>query len=129
MQTSLIKGYEDDAGLDVILSEQVTFKAKQQTIINLGNICTPAPDNMGYLIERTSAAKQGLFVHSCPIDANYEGPVHAIVYNSSDNDVTYNKDEAFCQLVIVAVKTVRNLPCKKSGKRTNSCFGGTDEKY
>ena len=129
METSLEKGYIDDAGCDIKISEKVIFKAHKTTIVNLGAICTPAPDCMGYLVARTSAAKKGLIVQSCPIDAYYEGEVHAIVYNTTDEDIIYPEATAFCQLVIVPIKTVRNVPCKKEGRRSDSCFGGTDEKH
>ena len=56
METSLEKGYIDDAGCDIKISEKVVFKAHKTTIVNLGAICTPAPDCMGYLVARTSAA-------------------------------------------------------------------------
>lgn len=129
MKTSLKKGYMEDAGADIILSEPVIFKSHKMTVVDLGAICTPAPECMGYLVARTSAAKKGLMVQSCPIDSYYEGPVHAIVYNASDEDIVYKEDEAFCQLVIVPIKTIRNVPCKREGRRSDSCFGGTDEKH
>ena len=122
-----VKGYADDAGIDILLDKKVTFVPGETQIVELPVKITPKEGTMAYLIERTSAAKKGLFVHSCPIDANYTGTIHAIVYNSSKNYITYNVGEAFCQVVPVTLATtLGKVPCKKEGKRTDSCFGGTD---
>lgn len=122
-----VKGYADDAGIDILLDKKVTFVPGETQIVELPVKITPKEGTMAYLIERTSAAMKGLFVHSCPIDANYTGIIHAIVYNSSKNYVTYNVGEAFCQVVpITLASTLEKVPCKKEGKRTDSCFGGTD---
>lgn len=123
---TLIKGYIDDAGVDVVLSKPVVFKSHTTTIVDLGPIYTPSVNTMAYLVERTSSAKEGLFVHSCPIDANYCGSIHAIVYNSSNHTICYNTGSAFCQLVVVPIETVRDVPCKKQGKRFTSWAGSTD---
>lgn len=123
---ALIKGYIDDAGVDVVLSSPVVFKSHSTTVVDLGPIYTPKIDTMAYLVERTSAAKKGLFVHSCPIDANYKGSVHAIVYNSSNHKICYDAGSAFCQLVVVPIETIRDIKCKKIGKRSTSWAGGTD---
>lgn len=123
-----VKGYADDAGVDILLDKKVTFVPGETQIVELPVKITPKEGTMAYLIERTSAAMKGLFVHSCPIDANYTGTIHAIVYNSSKNYITYNVGEAFCQVVPVTLATtLGKVPCKKEGKRTDSCFGGTDE--
>lgn len=120
------KGYAADAGVDILIDKDVTFEPGTTTIVELPVKITPEEGQMAYLIERTSAAKKGLFVHSCPIDANYTGTVHAIVYNSSKFYMQYKAGEAFCQVVNVSINYPKNIPCKKEGKRTDSCFGGTD---
>ena len=122
-----VKGYADDAGVDILLDKKVTFVPGETQIVELPVKITPKEGTMAYLIERTSAAMKCLFVHSCPIDANYTGRIHSIVYNSSKNYITYNAGEAFCQVVPVTLATtLGKVPCKKEGKRTDSCFGGTD---
>lgn len=120
------KGYAADAGVDILIDKDIMFEPGTTTIVELPVKITPEEGQMAYLIERTSAAKKGLFVHSCPIDANYTGTVHAIVYNSSKFYVQYKAGEAFCQVVNVSINYPKNILCKKEGKRTDSCFGGTD---
>lgn len=122
----IAKGYAADAGVDIFIDKDVTFEPGTTTIVELPVKITPEEGQMAYLVERTSAAKKGLFVHSCPIDANYTGTVHAIVYNSSKFYIQYKVGEAFCQVVNVSINYPKDIPCKKEGKRTDSCFGGTD---
>ena len=120
------KGYLDDAGLDVMLDEPVTLKKGTNIIeLDLHYICNI--DRMAYLVERTSAAIKGILVHQCPIDPNYCGKITAIVENLKD-DITYNKGEAFCQLVVIPMLTDKNIAlCRKKGIRTTSKMGGTNE--
>lgn len=121
------KGYAEDAGVDVILDEDVTLQPMTTTIVDLNvNIC-PAEGTFAMLCARTSAAKRGIIVANCPIDANYVGTVHAIVYNFSNDVIVYKKGESFCQSVMIDCIVPRYIPVKKQGKRSNSVFGGSDK--
>ena len=123
----LVKGYEDDAGADIILTEGVIFKAHSTTVVDLKLKANIPVRESGFLFERTSAAKQGLIVATCPIDPNYSGSVNAVVHNVSDNDLFYGAGEAFCQIVIVPIVPVKADNVKKKGTRTDGAFGSTDK--
>lgn len=121
------KGYAEDAGVDIILDKDVIFPPFSTSIVDLNlNICPPE-GAFAMLCPRTSAAKKGLMLCTSPIDANYAGTVHAIVYNISKNEIYYKKGESFCQSVMIECIIPRYLPVKKQGKRSNSVFGGTDK--
>lgn len=121
-----IKGYVEDAGVDIILDRDVTFMPMSTTTIDLNVQITPGENEMSFLCARTSAANKGLSVATCPIDANYSGNVSAIVHNMSNSIIVYKKGEAFCQYVTCKIIVNRNVLHKKEGKRTISKFGGTD---
>ena len=125
--SQMIKGYLEDAGVDIILDYDITFKAHSTTVVPLEVEADVLEDTCGMLIERTSAAKQGIIISHCPVDANYTGEIHAIVHNLSGNDITFPAGIAFCQYVVVRIETLRNIPCKKQGKRGDSAFGQTDK--
>lgn len=126
MLDNLSKGYDADAGMDVILHKDVIFRPLETTIVEL-ELQLDLPDYyMGMLIARTSAAKQGLAVAMCPIDPHYNGKVNAIVYNISQNTVQYKKGESFCQLVIVPFITIDEVPHRKDGVRSDGKFGSTN---
>jgi dUTPase len=122
----LVKGYEADAGVDVLLDKKVTIMPMSTMAINLNIVVTPEEGKMGVLCARTSAANKGLCVAMCPIDANYSGEITAIVHNVSNKIITYNAGEAFCQIVMLPVcYDIKNATIKKPGKRTTGKLGST----
>ena len=122
------KGYEADAGVDIYLDKDVTFKAGEITIVDLNVKFTFSSEcRMAYLVARTSAAAKGLLVQSCPIDANYTGNLQAIVYNFSKEDVVYPRNSAFCQLVYLPIVNITNCEIRKNGKRSSGNFGSTNK--
>ena len=80
---------------------------------------------MGLLCARTSAAIKGLTVAMCPIDPNYTGEVIAIVSNVSNEIITYDKGESFCQLIEVPFVNHEEFPVRKQGKRSDGKLGST----
>ena len=122
------KGYKNDAGTEIILQNLTVFKAKQITVVNLHCQITPKPGTCAIITPRSSAARLGLFIATCPIDADYSGDVHAIVFNASDETIVYNAGESFCQFVTFKIDTDIVTPCKKTGQRSHGAFGSTDIK-
>ena len=119
------KGYRDDAGVDIILDREVVFPPKQITAFNLGVGITPKRNRMAIIAPRSSYAKKGLLICNCPIDANYVGDIHAIVYNGSDQPIVCKENESFCQIMMIKIQTIRNVEIRKSGKRKFGNFGST----
>lgn len=122
-----VKGYIDDAGVDIILDRDVIFMPMSTTTIDLNVNITPEISSAAFLCARTSAAQRGIQVAACPIDPFYTGNVSAIVTNISNDIITYKKGEAFCQYVQFEIIVNDNVLTKKAGKRTDSKFGGTDK--
>ena len=122
------KGYEADAGVDVILDRDVTILPMSTMSVDLNITVTPDEGEMAVLCARTSAAAKGLCVAMCPIDANYTGNVTAIVHNVSNQILTYRKGEAFCQVVSLPITcciSKNDIEIKKSGKRSDGKLGST----
>lgn len=124
MYKPFVKGYAADAGVDILLNEDVVFLPMSTTTVNLKVHITPEEGTMSFLCARTSAANKGLSVATCPIDANYTGEVLAIVHNTSNDIIKYRAGESFCQYVTCKIN-VADVPCKKEGKRSTSNLGGT----
>lgn len=122
------KGYEADAGVDIILDKDVVILPMSTVSIELNITVTPEEGEMAVLCARTSAAAKGLCVAMCPIDANYTGNVTAIVHNVSNQILTYKKGEAFCQVVTLPIASCISkdaIEVKKSGKRSDGKLGST----
>jgi dUTPase len=123
------KGYEEDAGIDIFLQEDVTFMPMSTQTFSLKVKVTPKKGEMSILCSRSSAASKGLIVANCPIDPNYEGEITAIVHNVSNNIVKYKKGESFCQIVTVqfCAQDLDNVKIKNTGKRTCGKLGSTGD--
>jgi len=121
------KGYANDAGIDIVLDDDVEFIPLSTSTINLKIVMTPDKFYMAMLCSRTSAANKGLIVANCPIDPDYNGEILAIVHNVSNDIIRYKKGESFCQLVILPFKPItKNIMPKKFGRRTDGKLGSTD---
>lgn len=128
LDPTFVKGYAQDAGTDVTLTEDVTFLPMSTQTVNLHVKVTPREGELAYLCARTSAAAKGLCVAMCPIDPNYSGDVLAIVHNISNNIIEYQSGDAFCQVVSMPfTQLVKPDKIKKVGTRTTSNRGGTDK--
>ena len=125
VRNPFMKGYVDDAGIDIILQEDVTFMPMSTKSVGLKITFTPEEGKMGLLCARTSAAIKGLTVAMCPIDPNYTGEVVAIVSNVSNEIITYKKGESFCQLLEIEFVNHDEIPCRKEGKRSDGKLGST----
>lgn len=124
----LSKGYKRDAGNDIILDRDVIFPAKMLSIVRLGKLPHPLPPTVcGIVVPRSSAALKGIFISNCPIDSDYDGDIHAIVYNTSDDTVYYKAGEAFCQLVIYKIVYDESVKERKQGIRGDGAFGSTNK--
>lgn len=118
------KGYIRDAGVDIILDKSIVFEPFQVTVVDLNVQLEVESENLALIVPRSSAAKQGLFIATCPVDPDYSGNVHAIVFNATKNRVKYAKGESFCQYIVVPF-VMQKANCRKEGTRTTSKFGET----
>lgn len=121
------KGYLADAGTDIVLNDDVTFLPLSTTSVDLDVKITTETGTMSFLCARTSAAKKGLVVATCPIDPGYEGTINAIVHNVSSEIISYKKGESFCQ--IVTTPTLQSVDgyvrLKNYGVRGSGNFGSS----
>ena len=125
---NFIKGYADDAALDIVLEDILEIKPGYQTI-ELPCTYTPGPNEVAFLIARSSTAKQGIFPIPVAIDAGYEGIIHAFVINTTDRRVVFDKGErAFSIVNLVKGQDRAKCTIAKPGKRGsnwNNSSGGT----
>ena len=125
-EVKLSKGYNCDAGIDIVINKRMVFMPHKTSTEILDLSVTPDEGEMAMLISRSSAAIKGLYVANCPIDSNYNGKISAIVTNNSNDILIYEKGDSFCQIVFVPVN-YKDLgqTVKKSGIRSDGKFGST----
>lgn len=120
----LSKGYESDAGVDIILDHDIDFLPHSTTEVSLNWNYNPKENETGILLLRSSAGRKGLSINTSPIDPGFEGNVTCIIQNNSDQIITYKKGEAFCQLVVLPFVTI-NAPIRKDGQRGSNKYGSS----
>ena len=122
------KGYEADAGVDIVLQEDVVFMPMSTKSLSLKVNIEPEEGTMAFLCSRSSAANRGLITANCPIDPNYKGDILAIVHNVSNDIIRYDKGDSFCQAVVVPLESCeafKNVKVRKKGKRSDGKLGST----
>lgn len=103
------KKRESDAGWDVYLPEDITFKAAKNnngdgvTTVDLGFGVALPKGYAGLFAMRSSVCKTGLQIQAPLIDEGYLGELHLIICNYTDHDITYKKDERVCSLFVYPV--------------------------
>lgn len=126
------RSYEDDAGLDLIVSETTTIRPGAFADVPCGLSVELPPWAWGLVTGRSSALrKRGLLVHSGVIDAGYRGPLFAGAWNLSEHTVTVKAGERVAQLIVLNNSTRLVEPIAVQGltpsARGNHGFGSTGD--
>ena len=98
-----LKKRASDAGWDIFLPEDVTFKAHELTTVDLGFGVQLPEGYAGLFAMRSSVCKTGMSIQMPLIDQGYRGELHLLIQNSTDKDYTYKKDERVCSLFVFPV--------------------------
>lgn len=99
--TRLKRAHAYDAGADVSMYQD-TMVHHGKNVIPLGFELIIPPGYAGYLSPRSSVMGDGVIYNMTPIDSDYSGEWHMIVYNTGD-DFLIKKNERLCQVVIMPV--------------------------
>lgn len=91
--------HTNDAGADISLCKDMIIHPGENRIPLGFKIIVP-PGHAAFLTPRSSLMGVGILSCYVPIDADYSGEVHYIVYNATDKDFNLKKGERICQLLI-----------------------------
>lgn len=124
-----VRKHKDDAGLDVYSPGDIEVKPGVNKI-PLGICLELESKYMGQVVERSSMAVKGLIMAKSPIDAGYRGEIHAIIINTTNETIYYNKNDRIGQLVITKIETPELNIVEKlnSTERGIGGFGSTNDK-
>lgn len=124
------RGYDDDAGLDLVVSEDREVLPGHFVDIPCG-VSVQLPDwAWGMITGRSSTLrKRGLMVNQGIIDAGYRGPLFAGVWNLTGETVKVVKGERIAQLLVLENGTrkveVHQTTTLTPGSRGSAGFGST----
>lgn len=124
------RGFDDDAGLDLVVSESTSIYPGRFADIPCG-VAAQLPDwAWGLIVGRSSTLrKRGLMVNQGVIDAGYRGSLFAGAWNLTDKPVVVHKGERVAQLIVLQNSTrlldVQVVDALDAGSRGALGFGST----
>ena len=121
--------YEDDAGLDLYVSEDTLVPQGTFVDVPCGISCELPEGTWGLVAGRSSALRRrGILVHPGVIDVGYRGPLFAGAY-AMNEPVQLKRGERIAQLIIVSNATRRTTPVQAQelspSRRGTRGFGST----
>ncbi len=124
------RAFDDDAGLDLVVSEATTILPGTFQDVPCGLAVELPSWSWGLVTGRSSALrKRGLLVHSGVIDAGYRGPIYSGAWNMTDQPVIVEKGERIAQLIVLSNMTRHIDPIETQGltksARGEAGFGST----
>jgi len=90
--SNFIRGYQKDAGVDVVLDRSLSIRPGFQ-IIPLNVKYTPGDGEVAFLVSRGSTANKGIFTLMVAIDTGYVGNITAWVFNTSGITHVFEKGD------------------------------------
>jgi len=90
----------NDSGADVFAAEDCVIKAHSVYAVPLG-IGVELPNGYDMIIHcKSGLSKNGIWSANAPIDSGYRGEIHAILYNTTENDYEIKSGTKVGQLVM-----------------------------
>ncbi len=125
MMHNYIKGYKDDAAVDIIMTKDGEILPGFSKI-TLPVKYTPHPGEVAVVCPRTSTSNKGIFVSMSLIDANYIGKINVWIFNASGKIINYKAGDRLFSVVNLQLAPTRvDHNVKKSGSRRYNKIGST----
>lgn len=99
--------YDNDAGVDIRLIEDLTIAPQSTVTVNCGFGLKLPTGVMAQIITRSSISKQNITIGNAPIDASYTGEIHMMVSNNSNKELSFKRGDRLAQLVIIPIITFK----------------------
>ena len=99
--------YDNDAGVDIRLIEDLTIAPQSTVTVGCGFGLKLPTGVMAQVITRSSISKQNITIGNAPIDASYTGEIHMMVSNNSDKELSFKRGDRLAQLVILPIITFK----------------------
>ena len=124
------RGYHDDAGLDLVVSEGTKIPAGEFVDVPCGVKVDLPEGSWGMIVGRSSTLrKRSLLVNTGVIDAGWTGPLFAGVHNLGASDMLVAAGDRLAQLIVLPAPAVGLRPAwgqvRTDKSRGEQGFGST----
>ena len=121
---SPVRAHDNDAGADVFSPKDQIIKPGEISKMPLGFGLRIPDGYAGYIFPRSGLSTLGIVCELPPIDSGYEGEIHAIISNVSNDSYEIKAGDKIGQLVIVPV-LIPEFTYENWKERGTGAFGST----
>ncbi len=118
------RAHYNDSGADCFAAENIIIPAHGVKKVPTG-VGVELPDGYDICVHcKSGLSSKGIWAANAPVDAGYRGEIHAILYNTTDQDYQITAGEKIGQFVVrpvIYAEFVENL----GNERGSGAFGST----
>lgn len=121
------RAHWNDSGADVFAAESCSIGPGMVKAVKTG-VGLELPDGYDAVIHcKSGLSSKGIWASNAPIDAGYRGEVHAILYNTTDDNFIIEEGMKIGQIVVRPVIYV-DLVDELGDERNSGSFGSTGDR-
>ena len=121
----LTRAHYNDSGADCYCKEDITIPAGKVVAVPTG-VGVELPDGYDIVVHcKSGLSSKGIWAANAPVDAGYTGEIHAILYNTTDQDYTLYRGDKIGQFVVRPVIYADFVTDIDEETRGNGAFGST----
>ena len=118
------RAHYNDSGADVFAAQGTIIPARSVVKVPTG-VGVELPDGYDIVVHcKSGLSSKGIWAANAPVDSGYRGEVHAILYNTTDEDVVINAGEKIGQFVVRPV-IYAEFVTELGEERNTGAFGST----
>lgn len=118
------RAHYNDSGADVFAAEDIEIPAHSVVKVPTG-VGLRLPDGYDAVIHcKSGLSSNGILAANAPIDAGYTGEIHAILYNTNDDEFIFKAGTKIGQIVIRPVIYAEFVD-QLGDERGEGAFGST----
>ena len=118
------RAHHNDSGADLFSAEDIVLKPHSVYAVKTG-VGVELPDGYDGVIHcKSGLSSKGIWASNAPIDSGYRGEIHAILYNTTDQEFQIEAGMKVGQLVVRPVLYV-DFVDDLGDSRDTGAFGST----
>ena len=119
------RAHHNDSGADCFAACSIIIPAHRVVKVPTG-VGVKLPDGYDICVHcKSGLSSKGIWAANAPVDAGYTGEIHAILYNTTDQDFVINAGEKIGQFVVRPVIYAEFVDDFGEKERGSGAFGST----